>query len=188
MSRALSRLAAAAVFLGLAALVWLGLAGPLYDRRNTTDAEIATLGVEGARLSDTVASLLAVRDGLTGADTDGMVWNAEEAGQASALVQARLSNLARARGLAFRSVAPLPTRDLPLTQAIGFRLEFDTPLDRLTDFLIAVEGDLPLLVVERATLRRVSRPETPATPQLQPEVFVQIDLVAPVALTSGDDT
>jgi Type II secretion system (T2SS), protein M subtype b len=172
-------------------LVWLTVLQPLSRWKLSVTAQSQTLRADIQRLDSSLAALTAEGAALSGNPALDMVWKAEQAGQASAVIQGRLSELAKSSGLSLRSITPLPARDLPLTQGVGFRLEFEAPLDRLTDLLIAIEQSRPLLAIERATLRRLVRPAsagatTPAE-QPQPELFVQIDIIAPVDVGQQDD-
>lgn len=168
---------------------------PVVAWHQSVNARLADTLAEIARLDQTLLALAAERQALTGSHDLDLIWAAEQSGQASAMVQGRLSDLARDQGLALRSISPLPVRDLPLAQGVGFRIELEASLDRLIPYLVALEHSIPLLVIERATLRRLTRAgepvDSPAAPSLQPELFVQIDVIAPVQIAAAegeDDT
>lgn len=172
-------------------LVWGTVVQPLSKWKRNIIEQSETLRGDIHRLDASLAALTAERAALSGNPALDLVWQAEQAGQASAVIQGRLSELAKASGLSLRSITPLPARDLPLTQGVGFRLEFEAPLDRLIELLIAIEQSKPLLAIERATLRRLVRPAiadaaTTVKPD-QPELFVQIDIIAPVEIAQRDD-
>ena len=187
LSRSVLLAGAAAV----AGLFWLTVVQPLSNWKRSVIEQSETLRGDIQRLDASLAALKAERAALSGNPALDLVWQAEQAGQASAVIQGRLSELAKTSGLSLRSITPLPARDLPLTQGVGFRLEFEAPLDRLIDLLIAVEQTKPLLAIERATLRRLVRPATAdaatVVKPVQPELFVQIDIIAPVEIAQPDD-
>jgi len=83
------------------------------------------------------------------------------------------------------SITPYTPRDSSIDGAFGFRLEFETHLDQLTEFLKQVEYDRPALVIDRTVLRRLNRP---GDEEPQPALFVQIEILAPVILTGEVDT
>ncbi|MCU0826008.1 MAG: type II secretion system protein GspM [Tabrizicola sp.] len=190
-----SRLLALATLFAFVLCLGLFGIGPLSEWRSGILQRSSTTLEDIQQLDLTVEALTAEVRALSGTQSLDLMWSAEQSGQASALVQGRLSDLARAQGLSLRSIAPLPNRDLPVAEGVGFRIELEAALDRLVPFLIAVEHSKPLLVIERATLRRLARPgETNASGgsgPLQPELFVQLDIIAPVQLNvakDGDDT
>lgn len=187
----LSRFLLLAGATAVSGLVWLTVVQPLSSWKRSVIEQSETLRGDIQRLDASLAALTAERAALSGNPAIDLVWQAEQAGQASAVIQGRLSELAKASGLSLRSITPLPARDLPLTQGVGFRLEFEAPLDRLTDLVIAIEQSKPLLAIERATLRRLVRPAVAEIATIvkpdQPELFVQLDIIAPVEVAQRDD-
>lgn len=187
MRRPVGALLALSGLAALALLVWAAVIQPIRTWQAEALAGRDAAVREMARLGDRIAALTAERAGLSEGGTLDIVWNAQQMGQATARIQSALSGLASERGIALRSVAPSGTRDLSLAMAAGFRLEFEAMLDQLTGFLTDIEYHSPVLVVERATLRRLNRPQTAAAGGglQQPLVFVQLDVLAPVLLTEG---
>lgn len=182
---ALSRALAGALLVGFFLLLWLVVAMPLLAWREGNIAGLAEARADLQRLEGSIGRLAAERAQLSGDTTAETVWTAARTGEVTALIQARVSELARQNGLALRSVTPTAGRKLPLTEAVGFRLEAEATLDQLLQFLIALEYHAPVLVIDSATLRRLARPG-PASEQ--PSLFIQIDLVAPVLTTEADRT
>ncbi|MCU0910461.1 MAG: type II secretion system protein GspM [Rhodobacteraceae bacterium] len=173
-----SRALALGIAAAAAALLTLGVVLPLAEWRARTLAAAEAARDEAERLASAIGRMRTERAQLSGSGIDAVVWPGERLGEVTARVQGRISELAVGHGLQLRSIAPTGTRPLPLTQGVGFRIESETTLDRLTEFLREVEHHAPALTVERATLRRLARPgEEPP----QPVLFVQIDILAPVA-------
>jgi hypothetical protein len=137
------------------------------------------------RLDQSLAVLAQERAALKSSLDASLIWQADQSGQASALVQSNLSEIAREAGLSLRSVSPLSPRNVPLAQGIGFRVELEAPLDRLVSYLVEIEHSQPALSIDRATLRRLVRPamEQDQVSRL-PELFVQLDILAPVQLAT----
>lgn len=164
---------------GFATLVWAAVIQP----GNTwSDARVQTrakLVGQIEKLRHSLAELQAERAQISSGETEGIFWTAERAGEATALVQSEISSIARARGLALRSIAPTEPRKLHSVTGVGFRLEAEAHLDDLMAFLRDIEFHSPTLMVERATLRRLNRV---GQNDAQPVIFVQLDLLAPLRL------
>jgi len=181
--RLLSALAGPAVLVAIAALVWTALLRPaqVWQTQSLQARTDAMQGIE--RLTRNIAALQAERAGLSDDGALGTVWTAQQMGEATARIQSSLSALAAARGVSLRSVSPTSQRDLSLANAAGFRLELEAGLDQLTGFLTDIEYHTPVLLVERASLRRLNK--AGSGQRTQPLVFAQIDLLAPVTLQQG---
>lgn len=172
---------ALAICAGLGALVWLAVAAPLQQWRSSALAERPQTIADIRNLQDRIAELEKERAQLSGDTELNVLWRAAQTGQATARIQGQLSKLASERGLNLRSISPTPSRDLTLAQAAGFRLEMEASLDQLVSFLRAVEYHAPALLVEKASLRRLNKPNAA---QPQPLVFAQIEVSAPVVLNT----
>jgi type II secretory pathway component PulM len=172
-----SRMVFLAGLVGLAVLVWAGLVAPAMEWRAGLARQLADTRAETARLNLSLGDLRQERSALTLGGTEGLVWSAPKLGEATALVQGRVSELAKEFGLSLQSISPLPGRDD--STAVGFRLELEAPLDRLVQFLLALEYHSPVFAIDQATLRRLNRPG-PVTEQ--PTLFVQLDIIAPVVV------
>ncbi len=184
-SHIFSRLIAVSAIIMMAALVWLAVISPIYQWKLRASENLATRQAENARLNASLTRLRAEKAQLSGDSSLDIVWKAKRIGEATALVQSEISNLAAKHGVMLRSVAPMSGKGMPFASGIGFRVEGEATLDKLTSFLIDLEGNSPALVIERAVLRRLNRPGRTAP---QPDVFVQLNLVAPVALGEEDKT
>ena len=165
--------------LAVAALVWVVAIGPLLLWRSDVQADLGASRTKAERLIESITRLEQEKRLLSTETNIEGVWTAGTASKATALVQAGLSTLAREQGIAFRSIAPLENPDMPLMSAVAFRVEAEVTLDRLVSLLRKIEFSSPILLVERGTVRRLSR-NTTGSPQ--PTVFVQLEITAPVLL------
>lgn len=184
-SSIISRGFALFIVAGLGVLVWFAILRPAYDWKNDTLAQLAASQSENAILISSISKLNAERAQLSGDTSLAIIWSAKRMGEATALVQSEISNLAAEHGIMLRSVTPVPSKNIPFTNAIGFRIEGEATLDKLVPFLVAIEAYTPALIIENATLRRLSRPGRTAA---QPDVFVQLNLIAPVELGEEEKT
>lgn len=112
------------------------------------------------------------------------LWEENERGVVNARIQAHISQLATQSGLSLRSISPVGTGVLVDRQTAVFRLEAEARLDHLSDFLRDLEYKLPTVLVEGAILRRLTRPGSTSD---QPELFAQLDLIAPIHLLSDEE-
>jgi hypothetical protein len=184
-SQFLTRTLALGTLTVLAATAWFAVFAPLrvWHAEMLRQADDKRLAIE--RLDQSLAVLAQERAALKSSLDASLIWQADQSGQASALVQSNLSEIAREAGLSLRSVSPLSPRNVPLAQGIGFRVELEAPLDRLVSYLVEIEHSQPALSIDRATLRRLVRPamEQDQVSRL-PELFVQLDILAPVQLAT----
>jgi hypothetical protein len=180
-----SRLVAAGLGLGLLVLLWLAVLSPLSRWRDQIALESQRFADERARLATSLVDLgRESADLSSGVETE-LIWSAPQMGEVNAMIQVSLSNIARESDIALRSITPLPPVELAGTAGVGFRLELEAPLDRLMDFLVAIESHSPALRIEVATLRRLTNLGETSD---QPVVFAQIDIVAPIVIIQGDRT
>lgn len=180
-----SRLIALIALAALAGLVWLTVLAPAHQWKTRALDGLAASQMEYTRLTASLQRLKVERAQLSKGNSLDIIWKAKRMGEATALVQSEISNLAAKHGVMLRSVTPMSAKDLPFTSGIGFRVEGEATLDKLTAFLIELEGSTPALLVERAVLRRLTRPGRTAP---QPDVFVQLNLIAPVTLDEEEKT
>ena len=157
----------------------------LMDWRTNQFTRLAALKTDVAAMTDRIATLEADLTNVSDQDITNLFWTASQPGEATALVQSSLSGTASDNGILMRSITPYTPRDSSIDGAFGFRLEFETHLDQLTEFLKQVEYDRPALVIDRTVLRRLNRP---GDEEPQPALFVQIEILAPVILTGEVDT
>lgn len=167
-----------ALLLGIGSVgiaVWLGVVRPAQAWKEEQFNALTTAQEQSARLAERLQTLRREAAAMSAStDFDG-VWEAQSAGEATARVQATLSDLARQNGISFRAITPLRTDAIPLKSAVSFRVEAEAPLDRLVAFLRAAEYNTPVLVFEKGSVRRLSKPGTPTE---QPLVFFQFDVMA----------
>lgn len=182
--RILSRLLALFVLLGIATLLWFSIVQPLAVWKARTLSGLEASRSEYTRLQASLIRLKSEKSMLESATTLSAIWQAKKAGEATALVQSEISNLAATSGVTLRSITPTASRDLPFSSAIGFRIEGEATLNKAVDFFVAIEASTPALITERVILRRLARPGRTAA---QPIVFIQLSLIAPVILDSEDE-
>ncbi|WP_284165974.1 type II secretion system protein GspM [Frigidibacter sp. SD6-1] len=157
----------------------LGVLLPLSDWRAETATRLSQVRAELEHLNKSIAELQAEMTRLSAGIAESYRWSAPQLGEASAMVQSRISDVARQVGVSLRQISPLPDRDIGSSGLLGFRIELEATVDNFVKFLIQVEQNSPALTVRRATVRRLTRAEVVSS---QPFLFVQIDLLAPVAL------
>lgn len=175
MSVGLRRLALLAALGLVGAVVWFGALAPAQAWKDSQFAALSDAQERSAQLIERLDTLRKEAAAMSAAtDFDG-VWRAASPGEATARVQASLSDIARRNGIAFRAITPLRTEAIPLKDAITFRVEAEASLDRLVAFLREAEYSSPVLVFEKGSVRRLSRPG-PTTEQ--PVVFFQFDVLA----------
>lgn len=171
--------------LGLATIsagVWFGIIRPAQAWKDDQFTALKTAQEQSARLADRLHTLQREAAAMSAATDFEGVWTAQSAGEATARVQATLSDLARKNGISFRAITPLRTEAIPLKSAIAFRVEAEATLDRLVAFLRAAEYNTPVLVFEKGSIRRLSKSGTPTE---QPLVFFQFDILAAYDLAEG---
>jgi hypothetical protein len=161
-------------------VVWLFILVPLSMWRTSQLDGVVTARAELDRLTASIARLTAEASSLGGGNAENLRWTGQQVGQMTATIQSHLSLVAQQTGIQLRSVTPDVLEDSILGQAIGFRVEFESDLGKLVDLLSVIEFAAPVLIVKRATIRRL----TPTEEQNElPSLYVQLDLVAPVDLT-----
>lgn len=165
------------VVLGL--LIWLFAYQPLEAwKASALEARTAAIIAHEA-LEQRITSLTLETQSYGSDGIDDLTWQAEQIGEVTARVQTTINAMAQDNGIVMRSIGPNTPRDTSIGDVIGFRLEFEATLDRLSAFVQEIEYSQPVLLVSRANLRRLVRPgETNSQPQL----FVQIDVIAPIRL------
>ncbi|HHI70475.1 MAG TPA: hypothetical protein ENJ91_05685 [Rhodobacteraceae bacterium] len=181
----ISRLMAVIIILSLVSLVWVAVLSPVHEWKNRTEIALAESRANNTRLKRSLAKLKREQEQLSGDASLDIAWQAGKSGEATALVQSEISDLAARNGVTLRSVTPVEAQDIPYTSAIGFRVEGEATLDNLSDFLIELEYSTPAFVIERAVLRRLQRPGRTSA---QPEIFIQLNLIAPVILDTEEKT
>lgn len=182
-SSKISRLVTLAVLLTFFGLIWLAILAPLAAWKMSSVAQLEAAQQEASRLQASIQRLQTEKAQLASGDISEIVWAAPLLGEATARIQARVSELASQEGLALRSITPIGERDFPLTGAVALRLEAEAPLDRLTNFFIKADHHTPVILINQANIRRLVRPGE--TPQ-QPLLFVQVEIVVPVDI-SGEE-
>lgn len=172
-----------ALCLGLAlcaVAIWAIIVRPAQTWKHSNAAAFAHAHEQAARLSDRLQSLRLEAAAMSAITEFDGVWMAENGGEATARVQAALSDLARQNGISLRAITPLRTEAIPLKSAVFFRIEAEAPLDHLVGFLRAAEYNTPVLVFEKGSIRRLSKPGLLTE---QPVVFFQFDIMAAFELT-----
>ena len=141
--------------------------------------------LEGERLelAQKIAVLEMQRDGLAGGGDPEIYLKSNSVGQATATIQSLISTLATTNGVALRSVAPRPARQVSFEDAVGLRFEGEANYQSFIEFVEALEFNEPQLLVESATIRRLNRPG--GRGQVYPAVYFQVDIFAPLAMQQG---
>ena len=160
----------------LGAFLWFVALRPAQAWKDAQFAALDEAQERSAQLTDRLDDLRREATAMSAATSFDGIWSAATPGEATARVQAQLSDLASQNGISFRAITPLRTEAIPLKQAVSFRIEAEAQLDQLVAFLRAAEYASPVLVFEKGSIRRLSKPGA-ATPQ--PVVFFQFDVFAP---------
>ncbi|MDA8747767.1 type II secretion system protein GspM [Litoreibacter sp.] len=167
----------------VALLFWVAVISPILNWRNDTTARLTAAQGEAERLLTSIDNLQRAHGALSAETEFSDIWQAGSISEATAQVQASLGAIARQQGVTFRSIAPLQRPEMPLVSAVAFRIEAELTLDRLVQLLKALEYSTTLLLIERSNIRRLARGAADA---IQPTVFMQLDIVAPVILPEDD--
>ena len=175
----LPRLSAIAIFCMIIAGLWLLVANPFFQKNTALDEKITAAHLERARLEEAISNLTSKLASMDTTDAQGEIWLAKQAGEMTARIQARLGNLARQHGISLRSVTPAKAAQLPHVDTTALRIEAEADLEKLRDFIVAIEHHSPALFIERATLRRLNRPDRSSE---QPLIFFQLDISAPIKI------
>lgn len=182
--RALRKLSAI-LTVGLAALfAYFAVYQPLSSWRATAMANLASAQTEKAQLIASIERLRAEKQSFVSDDLAGLTWEAAQIAEATAKVQSAVNDMGRSTGILMRSIAPVNATGSGIPNAISFRLEFEARLDQLVPFLRDIEFGRPALVITRANLRRLARPNERGA---QPDLFVQINVAAPITLDTGTE-
>lgn len=163
----------------IAALIWFAVVSPVLAWRSDQQQQLVETEKSVARIARSIAALQLEKSDLASEIKFDGLWRAETLGEATALVQASLGERAREQGIALRSISPLQVPQIDLVDTVGFRIEGEVHLDGLVALLEEVEFGTPLLMIERVNLRRLARNNVDS---VQPSVFFQVDIVAPVIL------
>lgn len=182
-SSKISRLATGAILVVLCGLVWALVLNPLAAWKKNSVAQLTEAQQETSRLQASIVRFQTEKAQLASGDISEIIWTAALLGEATARIQARISELASQEGLALRSITPIGERDFPLTGAVALRLEAEASLDKLTRFLIKVDHHTPVILIHQANIRRLVRPGE--LPQ-QPLLFLQIEIIVPVDITGEE--
>lgn len=182
MPKLVSRMAALAVLLVALSCLWVVVVAPLMEWRLVQLTSAQQTEVELERLQASFQRLSLERETLANYDSVDLAWSARAQGEASAQIQSRMAEAASQAGIRFRSITPLPNAQRDGRNQVVFRLEFEADLAQLTAFLSEIEYATPALPVTHATLRRLVRPNEQA---LQPVIFAQLDIAAPVLIEDG---
>lgn len=181
MSGRMSRVMALALLGAFGWGVWAFAISPALQSVEATKAELSGLLIQETRLKATVARL-ELETSLSDTDDLGVyLWQAKQAGEATARIQAALGEISRNNGIVLRSITPAAAPPVPYVEAVALRIEAEADLEQVADFVTALEQHSPVLLISRATLRRLNRPAFSE----QPVVFFQIDLIAPYVIGEG---
>lgn len=164
--------------------VWVFVILPILDWRRDIAAATQRNSQQIERHVASIEDLSSEQAQLQATSIDPFLWTAREQGAATARVQERISQLASENGVSIRAITPTGAREIPSADAVSFRLEIEASLDQLTPFLAGVEEHTPALAIERADLRRLARP---GPPPMQPILFAQLEILAPIRIDAEAD-
>lgn len=176
LARISSRIAALFVIIMLGFSVWILALQPVFEHVHQTTAELGHKRQQRSQLTTNIATLEREIEELSGGELTGVIWRSEQIGELTAQIQASIGDMALTNGLKLRSITPAGNRELPSTDATAMRVEGEATLDQLSNFLQELEFHEPVLMVDRAVLRRLNRPGR--NPE-QPLIFVQLQVLAP---------
>lgn len=168
-----------AIALTFGALFWASVIAPVSQWRAASLLRHEVALTEQARLNTSTLRLKSELDFLSQSESQGFVWQAEQSGAVTAKIQSSLNTLASRAGIALRSISPAPEIELPYATGAAFRLESEATLDQILKFILSIEFNKEALLIERATLRRLNRPNRTSQ---QPLLFFQLDILAPVLI------
>lgn len=151
------QLIAVALALGVVALAYLGAVEPLVEAYQARETKLQ----ETADLHDRYAAIAALehRVGELSALSDAGRQSGETlAGDSDAIaiagLQSSLQTIAGSNGASFVSAQPLPALSTDGLDMVGVRVDLFGTVPAIQQVLYKVETGLPLLFIERATLRR----------------------------------
>lgn len=175
------RVAAVALLITLLVGLWIGAVAPALAALTHQRDALAQAERQRASLMLSIDRLSAEQAGLSTLEPQTVLWTGERVGAVSASVQGLLGEVARRHGVSLRTIASIDAAPIASFRALGFRLEAEGPLDRVTALLRDVESQEPPLLVTRLNLRRGgARPTSD-----QPMLFMRLELAAPVQLSDG---
>ncbi len=180
----LARIAALAVIATAILLPVVFVILPLAQWKQDVEEAVEAARLDQVRLADSIERLALERAQLSAGSLDGFLWSARQLGAATARVQATINDIAAQNSLSIRSFTPTGTRSMPIAEGIAFRIEIEATLDRLTPFLVEIEYHTPALLIDRADLRRLTRPGADTE---RPSMFVQLEIVAPIDVAEEDE-
>lgn len=175
----LDRIIALALFAAVLVALVFATYVPLASWRSAQLDKLETLQIEEARLTAAIERLSFEEQQLAASSGPQLTWLSEAPGEAAARVQSVVTELAEQAGVRFRSVSPLRASSNEGLETVALRIEFEADLSQMTSLLKAIEYHQPALHVDRATLRRLNRPNTNSE---QPQISAQLDLAAPILL------
>lgn len=110
-----------------------------------------------------------------------LMWQASREGQATAVVQAKVAQVAEDVGLFLRAVSPTESSLFDTVNEIAVRVEFAADLSLAVSYLQLLEENTPPLILERVQMRKALSSQFSE----QPTVLVQLNLVAPVSYSTS---
>jgi len=179
----LSKLGAIIILLLILGMFWVALVDPLINFRRDLSSSITAAQAEKSRLTRSIANLNRQLANTTASNVSEQIWRARQSGEAIARIQAQLGRLSQLHGVTLRSITPTNATGMPYTETTALRVEGEANLAQLEATLLEIEKHTPALLVDRATIRRLSRTERRSE---QPYVFFQLDITAPIQITGVD--
>lgn len=147
---AVSRCAAMALLLAVAALLWAGVAAPLLARHGGVRERVSTIEDQIARFRAT----LVAGSGATAPLPAGLVSSPVSLALASADLQQRVDGAMRSSGAERNASQPLDPTEAEGATILSVRIDGMFDAGSLAEFLYQIETDLPLMFVERLEIQR----------------------------------
>lgn len=163
---------------------WLLLVSPIIGWKQNVAEKHAQIQADTTRIKTSISELSFEKNAFSRDDFTPLIWTGRQLAEVTAKVQSTINEMAVSSGISMRSIAPTSRNATELSDVIGFRLEFESDLEQLTEFLKKLEYGQPSLVVTRSNIRRLTRGGPPSK---LPALFLQIDVMAPFDLTNNGE-
>lgn len=174
-----SRATALVLLMAVLLLVILLVVLPANTRVEQTVTQLEGSHLRVQKLDLSIARLTLDLQNIQSGDFSGLVWQGQKTGEVTARIQARLGEITSENGIQLRSITSVPTQKMQTLTTIGLRVEGEADLEQLARFLQTIEAHVPVLLVKRASIRRLNQTREFSA---QPMLSFQIDVSAPILL------
>ena len=177
-TRIARRATAAGLLVGLLAAVWTLVVGPLWGQIDDGKARISAKREHLSRylaLAESEADVRAALEQVTTSNAGNQVFSAQSRAIAAADLQIRLTSLAAANRVSFRSARLLPARDESDAVLIGVRVHLSGGLREMQTVIHTIESAVPFMFIDAVQMTGgATRQVAGAIPQLK--LDVQLDV------------